>query len=156
MFVFRRLCSALLKHLLLKSTAVVISRRVKTACASPRQCAFDLLEGDHQIGDTGRDDFLTTQYGGFANRISEASTEPGHGRVRESKNNGASFRKSILKVSLTGREPNKIFGSVLWSAAVPRSFSIVFGPSTVTVMPVQILPKLAKLQVCFQKSSCGG
>ena len=42
------------------------------------------------------------------------------------------------------------------SAAVPCSFSIVFDPSAVTVMPVQTLPKLAKLQVCFQKFSGGG
>ena len=40
------------------------------------------------------------------------------------KNNGASFRKFIRTFGSTGLaiEPNKIFGSVLWSAAVPRSF----------------------------------
>ena len=42
--------------------------------------------------------------------------------MRESKNNGASFRKSVRMFGSTGLEPNKIFGSVLWSAAVPRSF----------------------------------
>ena len=65
---------------------------------------------------------LIGELGGFANRISETSTETGRGRVRESKNNGASFRKFIRMFGSTGLEPNKIFGSVLWSAAVPRSF----------------------------------
>ena len=36
-------------------------------------------------------------------------------RVRESKNNGASFRKSVRTFGSTGLEPNKIFGSVLRS-----------------------------------------
>ena len=63
--------------------------------------------------------------------MAETSTETGRSWVREWKNNGTSFRKSIRMFGSTGREPNKIFGSILRSVAVPRSFSIVFGPSTV-------------------------
>ena len=99
--------------------------------------------------------------GGFADRISETLTETGRGRVRES-NNGVSFRKSIRTFSSTGCEPNKIFGSVLWSAASATFILHCIRPISLTVttvcMDVQTLPNLhvAKLQVCFQKSSGGG
>ena len=52
------------------------------------------------------------QWGRFANRNSETSTETGRGRVRGAKQNGAFSGKSIRTFGWSALEPNKIFGSV--------------------------------------------